>query len=139
MVTVVLHNSTISSVSDKCQLLEHTIHLISIESYPFAAYPVEFIFNTVEVVLILFQIPFRHLKYFVDNWLSVFVCTSHSGRQLHSVERSCLLYSVNLVCRIHLSLQNTTNKRTWSFWNPHIWLQFCSMSVDPPLTAWPRY
>jgi len=94
---------------------------------------VEFIFNTAEVVRILFQIHFRHLKYFVDNWLSVFVCMSHSGCQLHSVERSCLLFSVNLVCRIPLSMQNTTNKRTWSFWNPHIWLQFCSMAVSPPL------
>jgi len=67
MATVVLHNSTISSVSDKCQLLEHIIHLISIESYLFAVYPVEFIFNTAEIVLILFQIHFSHLKYFVGN------------------------------------------------------------------------
>jgi len=36
-------------------------------------------------------------------------------------------------------MQNTTNKKTWSFWNPHIWLQFCSIAVGPLLTAWPRY
>ena len=67
MATVVLHNSTISIVSDKCHLLEHTIHLMSIESYLFAAYPMEVIFNTARVVLILFQVHFRHLKYFVDH------------------------------------------------------------------------
>jgi hypothetical protein len=70
MATVFLHStavSTVSDVSDKCQLLEHTIHLMSLESYLFTAYPVEFIFNTARVVLILFQVHFGHLKYFLDN------------------------------------------------------------------------
>jgi len=67
MATVVVHISNISIVSDKCQLLEHTVHLISIESYLSVAYPVEFIFNTARVVPILFQVHFGHLKYFVDN------------------------------------------------------------------------
>jgi hypothetical protein len=69
MATVVVHISNISIVSDKCQLLEHTMHLMSIESYLPVAYPVEFIFNTAMVVLILFQVHFGHLKCFVDNCL----------------------------------------------------------------------